>query len=205
VHEPSAAASPGDLPPPDAQLGDIGYADVEPAGVEAVYDGPSSGGTTPATGTSPRDGSPLAARDVDVVLGAAAAAAADLADDGRLHPTSAEQDVVGGTGGAPEAEQPPAPHDEPAGNDGDGADQRHPAGWPQPGAEGTQGSGPAADADHTDDAADGAPDADDTDATDRLPRVGRRKPTAGDGEDDLLRTTAQLAILLDDLETRDSP
>jgi hypothetical protein len=40
------------------------------------------------------------------------------------------------------------------------------------------------------------------DETDRLPRVVRPEPVLGDGSDDLLRTTAQLAVLLDDLQDR---
>jgi hypothetical protein len=197
------AASP-DVLRSDAHQGDSEQSDVEPAGVEAAEGGPSSDGTTRATGRPPRDVSPLAARDVDVVLGAAAAAAADLADEGFLHPTSAEQDVVGRSGAAPGDEQPPGQQDEPAGNGVADADERRTAGRSRPEAEGTPGSVPSAEAGNPAAAADDA-DAEDRDATDRLPRVGRRKPAASDGEDDLLRTTAQLAILLDDLEGRDSP
>jgi hypothetical protein len=204
AHDPSAAASPA-VPSPAALPGDIGHADVEPAGAGAAEGGPNSDETAPETGSQPGAGAPLGARDVDVVLGAAAAAAADLANDGLLHPTSVEQDAAGLSSAAPEAEQPSARHDGPTGNDDRDAEDRHAAGWSGPGAEDAQGSTPATGAHHTPDAAEHAPDADDRDATDRLPRVGRRKQTAGDGEDDLLRTTAQLAILLDDLEGRDAP
>jgi hypothetical protein len=58
--------------------------------------------------------------------------------------------------------------------------------------------GGAAEGDEDDD------EGDEDDATDRLPRVEARR-SEGEGQQDLLRTTAQLAILIDDLDQRDTP
>jgi hypothetical protein len=178
-------------------------ADAEPAAVSGSAEAPAASSARP-----PGDARPLAARDVDVVLGAAAAAAADLAADGYLHPAPAAHDVGGADSTAAEGARPPAraegseDHVEPRVDEPSAGDSTHVGGEAgvghPPAVEGPRAavSGPSVD----------DPSDDDGDATDRLPRVGRREPSNDDdGEDDLLRTTAQLAILLDDLETRDTP
>lgn len=138
----------------------------------------------PSSAQGPGERPPLAARDVDVLLGAAAAAAADLAEDGHLHPTPASVPQPAPTEPTEPAPTEPGPT-EPGPTELETTER------------GREGEPAAAEL-----------EPEEADTTDRLPRVGRGREASHDedaGQQDLLRTTAQLAILLDDLETRDAP
>jgi hypothetical protein len=137
----------------------------------------------PGAGTAPLRPSPdlqqpsVAARDVDVMDGAAAARAAAYADAQARAP---EEPVAPPTRTASEAAEPR---------------ERRSQASPQP--QPPAAHRPPADVD--------VPDP--IDVTEELPRVGGRRPRPDRGADepdrDDLRTTAQLAILLDDLQGRE--
>lgn len=128
---------------------------------------------------------PVGARDVEVVVGAAGAAAlADLDPDGPTDPPTAP--APGGSGTAA-TEAPPAGQEpvatqtaaaEASGDDDGPVDPQDPVG--------EDGDPPVGD-----------------DPTDPVPRAD--PPPAGGGPTDDLRTTAQLAILVEDLDARDEP
>jgi hypothetical protein len=186
VEQPEPSEQPAPLEPEaptaQAEAEEERAEDASPPPVEP----PDSGiRLLPGAGTAPLRPSPdlqqpsVAARDVDVMDGAAAARAAAYADAQARAP---EEPVAPPTRPAPEtpseprerrSEAPPQP-------------QRPPAAYRPP-----------ADVD--------VPDP--IDVTEELPRVGGRNPrpdrTAEEPDRDDLRTTAQLAILLDDLQTRE--
>jgi hypothetical protein len=177
AHErPPAEPAARDHPP-------IGLLPGAPGSEEASSTPRSEPATPGAPGTPGR--SSVAPRDVEVMLGAAAASAAAQAEVAAepLPPIAAPRPR-------------PSPESRRAASAGDPAPAD--AASTAAGSSGTEGPAAAADAE--------LPEP--VDVTDELPRIDGRDPRPGrrepDGaEKDDLRTTAKLAILLDDLQARD--